>query len=40
MLTSVVLPIAFAAIVLMTFVVLMVDLTVGNGRTQRDHDSL
>jgi hypothetical protein len=39
MLTSLVLPIAFAAIVLMTFVVLMVDLTVGNGRAQRDHDS-
>lgn len=37
MLTSLVLPIAFAAIVLMTFVVLMVDLTVGNGRGQRDH---
>ena len=40
MLTSLVLPIAFAAIVLMTFVVLMVDLTVGNGRGQRDHDAL
>jgi hypothetical protein len=37
MLTSLVLPIAFAAIVLMTFVMLMVDLTVGNRRTQSDH---